>query len=124
MHAVATHKEKKTRHKNCQFCGKRLRSKIGYFRHANANHGMEVASEWLECNICHVYFPGIADLTKHMKQEHDKPLSRMILDSSNGVPDGDLGDEEEFDMDTLDENASLEPSITINEEVSDEEIHA
>ena len=89
---------------------------------------MEVASEWIECNVCNEYYPGIADLKKHTRQEHnhDKLLSRMILDSSNDVPVGvdDDDDEVEFDMDTLDDNASLEPSITIDEEISDEEIAA
>ena len=49
----------------------------------------------------------------------------MILDSSNDVHVENHKDnedeEEEFDMDTLDENASLEPSITIDEEDSDKE---
>jgi len=49
----------------------------------------------------------------------------MILDTSDDVHDENLGDDEvEFDMDTLDENASLEPSITIDEEVSDDEFAA
>ncbi len=126
IHKDATHKSRNVS-TFCQFCNKKFYSKIRYFRHANADHSMEVASEWIECNVCNEYYPSISDLKKHTRQEHnhDKLLSRMILDTSDDVHDENLGDDEvEFDMDTLDENASLEPSITIDEEVSADEFAA